>query len=73
MATLNPRLVLFGMSSRMAFLKENSEAIKAIAARHKAFNVAIFGSVARGEDGPDSDVDFLVDFLPGPLSAMCFD
>jgi predicted nucleotidyltransferase len=53
------------MSERMAFLKENSEAIKAIAARHKAFNVAVFGSVARGEDGPDSDVDFLVDFLPG--------
>jgi len=53
------------MSERMAFLKENSEAIKAIAARHKAFNVAVFGSVARGEDTETSDVDFLVDFLPG--------
>lgn len=49
----------------MAFLKENSEAIKAIAARHKAFNVALFGSVARGEDRETRDVDFLVDFLPG--------
>ena len=53
------------MSPRMAFLKENSEAIKAIAARHKAFNVAVFGSVARGEDTEASDVDLLVDFLPG--------
>ena len=46
----------------MAFLKENSEAIKAIAARHKGLKIAVFGSVARGEDGPDSDVDFLVTF-----------
>jgi predicted nucleotidyltransferase len=46
------------MSSRMACLKEHSEAIKAIAARHKALKIAFFGSVARGEDGPDSDVDF---------------
>ncbi len=49
----------------MAFLKENGEAIKAFAARHKAFNVAVFGSVARGEDRPDSDVDFLVTFDKG--------
>ena len=25
----------------------------------------VFGSVARGESGPDSDVDLLVTFLPG--------
>ncbi len=49
----------------MAFLKENGEAIKAFAARHKAFNVAVFGSIARGEDRPDSDVDFLVTFDKG--------
>ena len=53
------------MSPRLDFLHANSDAIKAIAARHKAFNVAVFGSVARGEDGPGSDIDFLVDFLPG--------
>ena len=49
----------------MNFLLANSEAVKAIAARHKAFNVAVFGSVARGEDDPTSDIDLLVDFLPG--------
>jgi uncharacterized protein len=27
--------------------------------------LAVFGSVARGEDCPDSDVDILVQFLPG--------
>ena len=53
------------MGARLNFLLANSEAIKAIAARHKAFNVAVFGSVARGEDDPTSDIDLLVDFLPG--------
>lgn len=27
--------------------------------------LGVFGSVARGEDRPDSDVDLLVKFLPG--------
>jgi len=42
-------------------LKEKREEILAIAARHGAYNVRIFGSVARGEANSDSDVDFLVD------------
>lgn len=33
-------------------------------ARHGAHDVRVFGSVARGEDGPDSDVDLLVDLEP---------
>ena len=32
-----------------------------IAARHGASNVRLFGSVARGEERPDSDVDLLID------------
>jgi len=36
-----------------------------IAARHGARNVRVFGSVPRGEAGPGSDVDFLVDMEPG--------
>ena len=27
--------------------------------------MAVFGSVARGDDHPGSDIDFLVDFQPG--------
>jgi predicted nucleotidyltransferase len=34
----------------------------AIAARHHANRVRLFGSVARGDEGPDSDIDLLVDF-----------
>lgn len=32
-----------------------------IAARHGASNIRLFGSVVRGEEGPDSDIDLLVD------------
>ncbi len=35
-----------------------------IAADHHAANVRLIGSVARGEAGPDSDVDLVVWFLP---------
>lgn len=41
------------------------EEIAALAARHGAANVRIFGSVARGTAGPESDVDFLVEMEPG--------
>ena len=38
--------------------------ILCIAAAHGAHNVRVFGSAARGESGPDSDVDFLVAVQP---------
>ena len=43
-------------------LHEKRDEILALAAKHKAHNVRVFGSVVRGEDGPESDVDFLVEF-----------
>ena len=43
-------------------LGEKRREILATATRHGASNLRIFGSVARGDAGPDSDVDFLVDF-----------
>jgi len=36
----------------------------ALASRHHATRIRIFGSVARGEDKPGSDIDLLVDFAP---------
>jgi predicted nucleotidyltransferase len=44
-------------------LEEKREDILNIAAKHGAYNVRVFGSVARGEDRPDSDVDLLVDVV----------
>jgi len=46
-------------------LKEKREEILRIAGRHGMHNVRVFGSVARGESGPESDVDFLVRLDPG--------
>ncbi|MBI4489745.1 MAG: nucleotidyltransferase family protein [Deltaproteobacteria bacterium] len=46
-------------------LDEKKGEILRIAAKHGAHNVRVFGSVARGEAGPESDVDFLVDMEPG--------
>ncbi|HWX42310.1 MAG TPA: nucleotidyltransferase family protein [Blastocatellia bacterium] len=41
------------------------EEILRIAVRHGARNVRIFGSVARGQAGKESDLDVLVDMEPG--------
>ena len=46
-------------------LEAKKDEILRIAAKHGARNVRVFGSVARGEARPDSDVDFLVDMEPG--------
>jgi hypothetical protein len=46
-------------------LQEKREEILSLAAKHGASNVRIFGSVARGEDRLDSDVDFLVEIEAG--------
>jgi len=45
----------------LAFLRERRQKLLAIFDRHGAFNVRVFGSVARGEAEKDSDIDFLCD------------
>lgn len=46
-------------------LRQHRRAVVACARRHAADNVRVFGSVARGEDTPDSDIDLVVDLAPG--------
>lgn len=57
-------------------ISEHRNEILALAAKHGAENVRIFGSVARGEAGDTSDLDLLVTlgakrtpFFPGGLKA----
>ena len=45
-------------------IRKESANIKEIAAKHGATNIRVFGSVIRGEDSPESDIDFLVDAGP---------
>jgi uncharacterized protein len=48
-----------------ALVERHRDDIKAVAARHRGRRVRLFGSVARGEEREGSDIDLLVDFVPG--------
>jgi predicted nucleotidyltransferase len=57
-------------------VREHRDEILRVAALHGAGNILLFGSVARGEDTLESDVDLLVDvtgdttpWFPGSLVA----
>jgi predicted nucleotidyltransferase len=47
-----------------AGLELSESQIAEICRRHHVKELAVFGSAARGELRPDSDIDMLVDFLP---------
>lgn len=49
----------------LAELRQRRKELAAIAARHGASNIRVFGSVARGQQRAGSDVDLLVDLEPG--------
>lgn len=53
------------MPVSLADLRAKREQILRLAALHRVSNVRVFGSVARGALEPWSDVDFMVEPLPG--------
>ena len=59
-----------GESSTLDLVQSKREEILRIASQHGARNVRVFGSVARGNARPDSDVDFLVEV--GPVTSSWF-
>jgi len=48
-----------------SLLQQNREQILKVAERYGAYNVCVFGSVARGEADEASDIDFLVNLEAG--------
>jgi predicted nucleotidyltransferase/DNA-binding XRE family transcriptional regulator len=45
---------------RGELVRRNRQRIRRVAARHGVSNLRLFGSTARGDDRPDSDIDLLV-------------
>ena len=45
-------------------LRQLTPSLKTVAARHGADNLRVFGSVARGDETADSDIDLLVSLAP---------
>lgn len=54
-----------GPAPSLEELRLRRDEIVQIAARHGASTVRVFGSVARGDAGPNSDLDILVDMGDG--------
>jgi len=48
-----------------AAIRDHRDEILRLARAHGARNLQLFGSVARGEERPDSDLDLLVEMEPG--------
>jgi predicted nucleotidyltransferase len=53
-----------GPSDLGSLIERHRPEILALVRRYRGRSIAVFGSVARGEATPDSDVDFLVEFEP---------
>ncbi len=54
--------------STVETLRHRKREIEAIARKHGAGNLRVFGSVAREEDSPASDIDFLIDVVGNTTS-----
>lgn len=54
-----------GAGSARAAVLDKQALIRTLARAHGARSVELFGSAARGEDGPGSDLDFIVELEPG--------
>lgn len=59
------RLVSAARPRPSAILAANRDAALVLAEGNKAIDVRVFGSIARQEDTPDSDIDILVRFREG--------
>jgi predicted nucleotidyltransferase len=60
----------------LELLQNKRDDIRRIAIKHGAYNLRVFGSVARGEAKPESDIDLLIEKgqqqVPGFLPAWCW-
>jgi uncharacterized protein len=48
----------------MSVLSYDKDVLARVCRKHRIHRLALFGSVLKGTDRPDSDIDFLVEFEP---------
>jgi hypothetical protein len=53
-------------------LAVDEERLVSLCRRHGVRRLAVFGSIARGDPGSESDLDLLVEFLPGQRVGLRF-
>jgi predicted nucleotidyltransferase len=58
------------MSAKLPALDYDEEALAAVCRRWSVLELAVFGSAARDEMRPESDIDFMVQFLPGAVVTL---
>jgi predicted nucleotidyltransferase len=54
-----------GMGAHRAIIESTRDEINDLVRQHRGRTASLFGSVARGDDTPESDIDFLVEFEAG--------
>jgi predicted nucleotidyltransferase len=54
----------------MSVLSYDKEALARLCRSYRIRRLALFGSVLTGTDGPNSDVDFLVEFEPDAVPGL---
>lgn len=54
------------MTLRQAIPEPLAREIRHLGLRHGISSIRVFGSFARGDGREDSDIDLLVDYVPGP-------
>jgi len=59
------RFQFVGIMAELDRIRQQKDKILFISRQHGIMNVRIFGSVARHEETPHSDIDLLVDLEPG--------
>lgn len=61
----NPQLI-----ANLEQVQWDANWLQAFCERHPIAKLSLFGSVLRDDFGPESDVDFLVEFLPGATPGL---
>lgn len=53
-------------------IEQHRDKLEALCKKHHITYLALFGSYARGDNTPDSDVDLLVEFAEGYTKGLAF-